>query len=401
MSQQSPCKPRAVTTVPGFAAYPFRPPTKLRTAWSWKVMAKLAKGRKSLGTMTGTRDEVRRHLFGLAAEAETGTGPGTLVTVGDLASYWLGHCRDRMAGHGKRLAASSFNRYEEAMAALVGPVYDLRGVALLDVTTVFLKTTATRVLKAGETPSNVDYRIRRLITAWNWARSMDLVPERPLVPPPWAGSKRATPATPTEPVLLEALAILRRSFRAPWVYRMVFVQAYTGLRVGEMADLTWANVDLDRKVLRVQQDGERSKTGGRDVYFDDSVKAVLVQCFELFSGRRGDHVFPTRYGAMLKAMSRTGLLGQVCEGMGLRSDELFSSHGLRRFSVRRLRRAGVDVTTNAAHHGHSIGVMLKIYDEALPEDKQSAVAMAAVKTQEAIDKRAEAATPEGLRLVKG
>lgn len=375
MSQLEETKPAKITSVAGFVAYPHRAPNSRRKTWSWRLVQKLETGRTTTYA-NGTAQEIRQHLYTLADTAGAASGAARtfkIVTIGDLARLWLGHMRDRRDGLTleRRLAKRSFKQYTLSMAMLLNK-YGQRNVLITDLTNLHIKELTRRLLLEGETAKNVQRRLQRLVQAWKWARSENLVPDRDLTTPVRSRAPNKPRATPSEAVLLQLLDRLRHYLPCPWAYHAAYVMAYTGLRVGEAADMRWVNVDLERKIIGVQGT-EGNKTGAREVHFDDSVGRILRQCLGMWSGMRGDHVFPTQLESMTHQLGTGGALGKALRGIGLRDDELFTSHGLRRFSVQRLRRAGAGVKANAQHHGHTVEVMIKVYDAATPEERISAI----------------------------
>ena len=97
---------------------------------------------------------------------------------------------------------------------------------------------------------------------------------------------------------------------------------YTGLRAGEVFNLQWGNVDLERGLLRLVD-----TKGGKDssLPFNDGAKAALIESFELFGPERSEYCFPSPYEG--RRVEIRGAWKVVKEAVGI--DPTFRFHGLR------------------------------------------------------------------------
>ncbi len=205
-------------------------------------------------------------------------------------------------------------------------------------------------------PATVSRSLQVVCAAWRWARERGFVPDRALDPVrplrPRAVYSRYTPSPG------EVIAILGYLQRWPWAQRAVRLLWATGARRGEIASLTWDQIDLVGGRIEL-----RGKTGTRTVPLHPTVIAELATWpreRELVTGASEATIRGT-----LALRIRT-----ACEALGLPP---WSPHGLRRAAVGRLYRAHVEVGAAAALLGHSPEVALRHYRQVADEDLREAV----------------------------
>ena len=171
----------------------------------------------------------------------------------------------------------------------------------------------------------------------------------------------------------------------------VALAAVTGARRGELCALRWADVDWQKRVLRIRSSltvlrrvptlGPTKTHQRRDVSVDEAMGALLEK-------RRADQErFAERTGTSLVAdayiLSRSADGSQPClpDGLSLAYSRLVKSlgvgghfHELRHFSATELIGQGVDVRTVAGRLGHADpSVTLRAYSHALEQrDRQAA-----------------------------
>jgi len=146
---------------------------------------------------------------------------------------------------------------------------------------------------------------------------------------------------------------------------LVLVAINTGLRQGELFNLTWSDVDLDRGSLTVRGSGAKSGTT-RHVPLNAEARAVLkawreqtageVLVFESPKGGRLDNV-QTSWERLVKAAGISA----------------FRFHDTRHHFASRLVMAGVDLNTVRELLGHSDLTMTLRYAHLAPEHKAAAV----------------------------
>jgi integrase len=141
----------------------------------------------------------------------------------------------------------------------------------------------------------------------------------------------------------------------------VRVLATTGARVSELCALRGSDLDVRRGMLRL--DG---KTGPRSF----PLPPELLEMLRDRSDRNGPLL---DLGRRAPATTLRDRMERACKAAGVAA---FTPHGLRRFVVDRMARAGVDIGTAASLTGHSPVVMLKAYRQVSDLDRVRAVAQA-------------------------
>lgn len=211
--------------------------------------------------------------------------------------------------------------------------------------------------------STVRGALRTFRQAWADLRDLGWVPQQIL---PRVRVQGRTPAkyTPTTEELLAVLEQVRRpnkrgGARPAWHWRIVYLYWATGCRRGELAGLTWGDIDLDRRRLHVV-----GKMGPRVVQLHPAVAR------EIGTWERGE------------AAERVWPVADVTIGTSLR-DAIHAACDrakVPRFSVQALRRLAVDtlygtvgVDEAAALIGHSPTVALRNYRRVREATQQDAL----------------------------
>ncbi len=124
----------------------------------------------------------------------------------------------------------------------------------------------------------------------------------------------------------------------------------TGLRLGELINLQWCDIDFTRGVLKVRpKEDWVPKTRSREVPLNSGMIALLQRRREL-GDLDGEYVFPDRKGGRLKRKLRKDLI-RVARKAGL--DDFTKIHGLRHTFASHLIMKGVDLPTVQRLLGHA------------------------------------------------
>ncbi len=134
---------------------------------------------------------------------------------------------------------------------------------------------------------------------------------------------------------------------------------WTGMRLGEIVNLRWKQIDLRERVLRLR----RSETKEADAKQVPLARELVEHLHELPRNIDGN-VF-TRTNVAL-----SGQFGRLCKRLEI--DDL-RFHDLRHTAVTRLRRAGVDIITIKAITGHKTLKTLERYNKVSVDDLRTAI----------------------------
>jgi integrase len=153
-------------------------------------------------------------------------------------------------------------------------------------------------------------------------------------------------------------------------HEILFTFLNTGLRLGELINLQWTDVDLKRGILKVQpKDDWVPKTRSREVPLNQGMISMLKQ--KLPENAPSDtYVFPGRSGGKLKRKLRKDLI-QVATRAGLR--DVTRIHGLRHTFASHLVMRGVDLPTVQRLLGHADIQTTMIYAHLTPDHVANAV----------------------------
>ena len=156
-----------------------------------------------------------------------------------------------------------------------------------------------------------------------------------------------------------------------WLRPIITTLAWTGMRINELSNLRWKDIDLDQRVIRICVQEEWKPKGRRDrtVPMHPTVEAVLrLQPIGkyVFRGPRGGRITETRCLACLKADQRK---------LDLQDGDL---HGFRRFFATTMMQAGVSAENVRQWGGwKSLETMLRYLADVDVKDSVAAMQQAA------------------------
>ena len=148
---------------------------------------------------------------------------------------------------------------------------------------------------------------------------------------------------------------------------MVVLSLNTGMRRGELYNLTWGNVDLEKGLLTIEGGGAKSGLT-RHIPLNDQAVKTLEKWGAQASGL-GGLVFPSKDGKPF--ISTKKAWGKVLTDAEIKD---FRWHDLRHTFASWLVMSGIDINTVRELLGHSDYAMTLRYAHLAPEHKASAVA---------------------------
>ena len=246
---------------------------------------------------------------------------------------------------------------------------DLGNLLLRDISPLHLEQLKNKLFKKNLAPATVKHCLVLTRQMFNKAILWNLFNgENPIqkVNLPKLNNKRLRFLTYEEAwTLLEELK--KRSID---VYHQAFISLHTGMRFGEIAHLTWNDIDLEKKYLNIRH----SKTNeSRSVYLSSEVTAI-------FNGRKTnlstELVFPSSKNTVQTGVSST--FDRTIKDLGWNNNINDASqkvvfHTLRHTFASWLAIQGTPLFTIKELMGHKTIAMTERYAHLIPDHKREAI----------------------------
>jgi integrase len=318
-------------------------------AKSYIVQRELPGGKSRRVTVAAVAEMQLREARTAAAELLVAMRRGEDPKTRKPAGLTLRGAFDSYLANRKDLRPASVTVYRKVVPGYLAPWLDM---PLREITAEMVEDQhrevqaeiAARGRYGGEAAANLAFVVLRLL--WNYAAERDstMPPKNPVgrLRRGWFAIQPRTRMVPAEhmPKFYRAVLELANAIQRDYVLLLLF----TGMRKSEAASLTWEDVDLVRRVLRVP--AARTKAGRKlDLPMTDVVHRMLVARRAL---GRDKFVFP--------ANSRSGHiedtgLEQVAEACGVR----VSAHDLRRTFITIAEACDISVLALKALVNHATG----------------------------------------------
>lgn len=231
------------------------------------------------------------------------------------------------------------------------------------------------MLAAGKAPSSIKYAFAVISQIWNLAKRERLVigdsPTK-LVALPKRDNRRGRFLNQDEAKkLLAALKV-----KSIHTHDMALLALYCGLRFGEIAALTWRDVDLQGGTLSIRDPKARTD---RVAFITATVRAMLEERLEL-SDEQGDRadslIFKDRHGSRMVAVSDTftRLVDKMFNVGVTDSRQKVCFHTLRHTFASWLVQRSVDLYSVKELMGHASFKMTQRYSHLSPDGLRKAAA---------------------------
>ncbi len=275
---------------------------KQRSPGSWQIRVFL--GRDEHGkrirkneTVQGKKADAERRLREILGQMDRGVVPSVeRYKLGEWLQLWLAEVIS------PNREQKTYDRYEGVVRLHLVP--HLGGVEISRLTPRQVRDLETKLLNEGMDPIGVQMVHNVLSGAMKHALRMELIFRDPvaLVSPPSAPSTEAY-----SPGMEQVRALLAAGAAAGhYMWPCVYLIIYTGLRRGEALALTWENLDLEERVLRVEASLVVAKGGG------------IVKCPKTESGCRTVNLDAESVSALREHKSRQQ---ELAEQLGVEPPE--------------------------------------------------------------------------------
>jgi site-specific recombinase XerD len=217
-------------------------------------------------------------------------------------------------------------------------------------------------------PATVNRRLAALARFCRWAKAQGLIVDNP------TDDVKGVPEVQSAPKALrdtELHRLLREVYKGGKKRDIAIIEvlANTGLRVGELAQLTRDDIEMSpRKGIVTVRSGKGAKY--RQVPLNTDARRVISEYLEVRPQDGGERLFIGQRGTGLTPSA----VWRVVKQYGLRAGLDISPHTLRHtFGTRLVRSKGVDLVTVAAMMGHESLDTTAIYTRPSEEDMANAV----------------------------
>ena len=267
---------------------------------------------------------------------------------------WL---NEWVAGKRGAVAAKSIEKYEQVTTDFLTHLGDRAGLALAAIGPKDVRSFRDALAKGGRAPGTVNQAIRKVLSApFLAAVRLGYIPTNPCAA---VEPLKDDTESSRETFTIEQVEMLARTAEGDWRGAIIFAY-YTGLRLGDIAALTWDLLGIEPWVLRL-------RTAKTSKWVEMPLRPEVVKW--LRSQPRGiakAPVFPSligkgtggRFGLsgrFAAVMEKAGISGRVLRGSngsGRKTSSL-SFHSLRHTFVSALANAGVTAELRKGLSGHS------------------------------------------------
>ena len=275
----------------------------------------------------------------------------------------------------------TLDRYEQVFTGLADFLDKRADLSLAAITPADVRKYRDKLSSEGRAPSTVNLQLKRLNAPFAEAKTLGYIMVNPV-----AAVERLNAATEDkrEPFTSDQLRALLKVAEGDWL-GAVLAGYYTGLRLSDIANLRWQDVNMDASLVEVTPSKTANSTG----------KTIVAPLHGEFSAwlRKQPHgigkapVFPTLAGKptgggaglstqFANLLQRAGIVGKVirtAEGKG-RSQSSLVFHSLRHSFVSALATADVSPELRMKLSGHANERTHAIYTHTEIETLRAAVA---------------------------
>lgn len=256
----------------------------------------------------------------------------------------------------KKADPRHYRTYATSLTAFFG------GRILIDITPKVIAEYKTRRYAAGLKPASINRELATLKKAFNLAvREWEWCRDNPVAR---VSMERENNRRDRWLTMEEEARLLKGC--APWLQDLVTFALHTGMRMGEILELSWRGVDFTRRTVTVlrSKNGERRTLPVNETVLTmlrqknkvRSVKTDLVFCSQAFTPMEGGHLRRSFRLALRKA--------EITD---------FHFHDLRHTFATRLVQAGIDIYKVQRLLGHKSPIMTQRYAHHYPESLRDGV----------------------------
>ncbi|MDO4491894.1 MAG: tyrosine-type recombinase/integrase [Lachnospiraceae bacterium] len=336
-----------------------------------------------------TKAEVEEKKYKKRQELESGSLYRKNPVLRDFYSEWMDYRRGKVS----ESTICTQNHHFQRCAAIniSGTLFgDLR---ITEITSRDIKKVQMELENSGLNSNSVNQIIDHLSNVFNTAVKEDLITKNPCIAVDRI--RRTEPLardTNHRALTLEETQAFFQEAKTSYYNNLFCMLLQTGMRIGEIATITWSDIDyvngcihISRTLTRTEsgQDiiGNTTKTakGTRDIPMSAAVKSILKAQKELNSEVFGNvvnmqqkPVFRSPEGTIIRNPSVNAEIRRICKRAGV---EKFTSHAFRHtFATRFMEQRPQDFKILSEILGHStVNITLNLYTHAMEDTKKAAM----------------------------
>jgi integrase len=232
-----------------------------------------------------------------------------------------------------------------------------------DITPFDVETLKRYYMKRNCTVNSINHAIRSVKTAYNWAMDFDLLNVNPIVRVKKLPNPRGRTRFLTEEEEVRLIAATKGNLRD-----MIVIYLRTGMRLSELTQMKWSEVDMARGVLTVF----KSKTSNTVKHYKPRVIPMHPDVRKILERRRPTqgYIFQSRACKPYDKNSLRKIFDRVRKKANLPDIYI---HCLRHTFASRLALRGVPLTVVAELLGHTDIQTTQMYAHLAPSDLQRAI----------------------------
>jgi len=330
-----------------------------------------------------TKKEAQRAMVEKIAELNRGEYiEPTKITVKEFLEMWL---EDEVKPNRK---ITTYDIYHSVITNHLIP--GIGNIPLNQLGPIHINRLLKSLLDRGISSTSAKYSVRTLKVALNWAVKMQLIPKNPAANirvstgPSGAGMK-----VWTDEEVNQFLQVAKESKYYPAFYLAIT----TGMRIGELLGLKWADIDFDRGTISIRRTLQRTSAGLQLIEQTKTAKSrrlisISPSTVEVLKKHRVeqkkemiqynyrdvyDLVFTTRTGKPVEPRNLREYFSFLSKKAGLPPIRF---HDLRHTHATLLLQQGVHPKIVSERLGHSsISMTLDIYSHVIPSMQKEAAEM--------------------------
>jgi len=190
---------------------------------------------------------------------------------------------------------------------------------------------------------------------FKWASRNGLVEQNPIASLQFANVK-----SPKQPCFTLEQVELLLSKAKPWMMPILAMLAFTGIRIGELAQLHWEDLDLERNIVHICRGGSNRRPKDKDDRFIP-IHATRLRPILLRLPRTSELVFRMLNGRPVEERRMLKDLKRLCREVGLDRPIQYKLHTFRHFFASYCAQSNMSYKYALEWLGHSSSMILDLY----------------------------------------